>query len=78
MNDLEGNNISDFNNIVIMDSSLASTYDWYDYREVIERQDTIIENQNNIFGLLNDGFTFICCTLIVLLLYNLIRNMIRK
>lgn len=78
MNDLEINNISDSNNIVSMESSITSTYDWYDYSEVIERQDTIIENQNKIFDLTNQGFTFISFILVIFLLYSLIKNMIRK
>ena len=78
MNYLEINNISDSNNIVSMESSITSTYDWYDYSEVIERQDTIIENQNKIFDLTNQGFTFISFILVIFLLYSLIKNMIRK
>ena len=78
MNDLEINNISDSNNIVSMESSITSTYDWYDYSEVIERQDTIIVNQNKIFDLTNQGFTFISFILVIFLLYSLIKNMIRK
>lgn len=72
-NIVTSNSISSFG-----ESSLSSPYDWYDYSEVIYREDTIIENQNKCFDLLNDGFTFISCTLIIILLYNLIRNMIRK
>ena len=78
MNDLEINNISDSNNIVSMESSITSTYDWYDYSEVIERQDTIIVNQNKIFDLTNQGFTFISFILVIFILYSLTKNMIRK
>lgn len=78
MNDLENNNIVNSNNIVNMESSLVSAYDWYDYSEVIERQDTIIENQSKVYDLINNGFAFIAFLFVIILLYNLIRNMIRK
>ena len=78
MNDLENNIILDSNNIVTMESSLTSTYDWYDYIEVIERQDTIIENQSKIYDLVNQGFCFLGFLVVIIFIYNLIKNMIRK
>ena len=78
MNDLENNNIVNSNNIVNMESVLVSAYDWYDYAEVIERQDIIIENQSKVYDLINNGFAFIAFLVVIILLYNLIRNMIRK
>lgn len=81
MNDLENNTIFDSNNIVYPESSLTSVdalADWYDYREIITRQDTIIENQSKTFDLVNQGFTFISFILILFFIYYLIKNMIRK
>ena len=81
MNDLENNTIFDSNNIVYPESSLTSVdalADWYDYREIITRQDTIIENQSKIYNLVNQGFCFLCFLVVIIFIYNLIKNMIRK
>ena len=78
MNDFKDNNIFNSNNIINLESSLTSSYDWYDYREVIERQDTIIVNQSKTYDLIKQGFTFISFILVIFLLYSLIKNMIRK
>lgn len=78
MNDFKDNNIFNSDNIINLESSLTSTYDWYDYREVIERQDTIIVNQSKTYDLINQGFTLIIFILVIFLLYSLIKNMIRK
>lgn len=81
MNDLENNTIFDSNNIVYPESSLTSVdalADWYDYREIITRQDTIIENQSKIYDLVNQGFCFLGFLIVIIFIYNLIKNMIRK
>ena len=81
MNDLENNTIFDSNNIVYPESSLTSVdvlADWYDYREIITRQDTIIENQSKIYDLVNQGFCFLGFLVVIIFIYNLIKNMIRK
>ena len=81
MNDLENNTIFDSNNIVYPESSLTSVdalADWYDYREIITRQDTIIENQSKIYDLVNQGFCFLGFLVVIIFIYNLIKYMIRK
>lgn len=77
MNNLENNTIFDSNNIVYLESSLISA-DWYDYREIITRQDTIIENQSKTYDLVNQGFGFLGFLVGIIFIYNLIKNMIRK
>lgn len=76
-NEVQNSNISDNNNITDL-SEKALAYDYYDYREVIEKQNAIIENQNNTYNLLNYGFTFISFILIVFFIYSYFKNMIRK
>lgn len=78
MNDFENNDIFTSNNNVDFESTIDTYADWYDYRDIITRQDTIIENQNKIFDLANQGFTFISFVLIIFFIYILIKNMIRK
>lgn len=81
MNDIPVNAILSSDDIVNLESSLisADTYaDWYDYRDIITRQDTIIENQEKTFDLVNQGFTFISFILVIFIVYTLIKNMIRK
>lgn len=81
MNDLENNTILDSNNIVYPESSLISAdalADWYDYRDIITRQDTIIENQSKTYDLVNQGFCFLGFLVVIIFIYNLIKNMIRK
>ena len=81
MNDLENNTIFDSNNIVYLESSLNSVdtlADWYDYRDIITRQDIIIENQSKTYDLINQGFCFLGFLVVIIFIYNLIKNMIRK
>lgn len=81
MNDLENNTIFDSNNIVYPEGSLTSAdalADWYDYRDIITRQDTIIENQSKTYDLVNQGFCFLGFLVVIIFIYNLIKNMIRK
>lgn len=72
------NNVVNSDNTIDNSTSLVSTYDFYDYREVIEKQNTIIENQNKVFNLINEGFTFLSFIIIIYFLYLFIKNMIRK
>ena len=81
MNDLEVINFIISNDIASSASSITSAeplVDWYDYKDIITRQDTIIENQSKTFDLVNQGFTFISFILILFFIYYLIKNMIRK
>ncbi len=81
MNDLENFTFFDSNNTVYSESSLSSVdalADWYDYRDIITRQDTIIENQSKIYDLVNQGFCFIGFLVVIIFVYYFIKNMIRK
>lgn len=63
----------------ISDYSVSTTaYDWYDYEEVLNRLDIVIENQNKSYDLLNQGFTFLSFIIVIYFLYIFIKNMIRK
>ena len=79
---MENDNFSN-NNVINSDS--ASNYstsltsaDWYDYSDVVSREDTIIENQNKTYDLINQGFTFLSFIIVIYFLYLFIKNMIRK
>lgn len=71
------NNIID-NTYIIDNATSLAAYDYYDYTEVVERLDNIIDNQNKSFNLINEGFTFISFLVIIYFLYIFIKNMIRK
>ena len=81
MNDIATNLLLSSDDYADLQSSVSSadTYaEWYDYRDIINRQDSIIENQNKTYDLANQGFTFISFILVIFLVYTLIKNMIRK
>ena len=81
MNDIATNLLLSSDDYADLQSSVSSadTYaEWYDYRDIINRQDSIIENQNKTYDLVNQGFTFISFILVIFLVYTLIKNMIRK
>lgn len=81
MNDIATNFLLSSDDYADLQSSVSSadTYaEWYDYRDIINRQDSIIENQNKTYDLVNQGFTFISFILVIFLVYTLIKNMIRK
>ena len=81
MNDIPTNLLLSSDDYADLQSSISSadTYaEWYDYRDIINRQDSIIENQNKTYDLVNQGFTFISFILVIFLVYTLIKNMIRK
>lgn len=77
--------MNDDNLIDLTSDSSVSAYDWYDYQEVIHREDTIINNQNTMITtqnktheLINDGLTFLSFMCVVVFLYIFIKNLIRK
>lgn len=81
-NDIISDN-SSIDNIDIIDNTRelsvsASPYDYYSYYDVVSREDTIIENQNKVYDLVNQGFTFLSFIIIIYFLYMFIKNMIRK
>ena len=81
-NEIAVNNISDSN--IVDDGERQTTssgvlaYDYYDYREVIQQQNIIIDNQTKLYDLVNSSFTFVSFILIISFIYIYIRNLIRK
>lgn len=73
------------NDIVVnsVDDISTMAYDDYYYYSrqldnIINNQNTIIENQNKSFDLVNQGFTFLSFLCVIYFLYIFIKNMIRK
>lgn len=64
------------------DISTMSYDDYYYYSRqldnIINNQNTIIQNQSKSFDLVNQGFTFLSFLCVIYFLYIFIKNMIRK
>lgn len=76
------NVINDFSNSPIDGTSTQAYDDYYYYSRqldnIINNQNTIIQNQNKSFDLVNQGFTFLSFLCVIYFLYIFVKNMIRK
>lgn len=76
------NNVNDITVDLSDDTATMSYDDYYYYSRqldnIINNQNTIIQNQSKSFDLVNQVFTFLSFLCVIYFLYIFIKNMIRK
>lgn len=80
MNDIDiSNDIIDISNNIVNDEQIESVaYDYYDYREVIEHQNTIITKLDDICSLNTTFYSFVCYFIGLIIGYLLIFHMLER
>ena len=74
MNEIDNNTVLFIEN----ENNGISSQAYYDYYDVITRQDTTNTKLDNQFKLLNDGFTYLNCILTLFLIYFFIRKLMGR
>lgn len=79
-NDILSNTINDNSNNIIFETETETmtTASYYDYYEVVTRQDTIINKIDEQTKMINTSFCFISFLITIYLLYFLVRNMLGR